>query len=156
MTYPLHLGVTEAGNGDDARIKSATGIGSLLLDGLGDTIRVSLAEDPEAEIPVAQTIARLCAQPFAPSAPPEAPGSPPLPWDPFHYTRRATRPIQLGSLQVGDSATIAVAGQVADREPAALPMLGSRGLKGNRPDALVLDLHAPADLERVQQLAWKG
>ena len=52
MDYPLHLGVTEAGDGEDARIKSAIGIGSLLLDGLGDTIRVSLTEDPVAEIPV--------------------------------------------------------------------------------------------------------
>ncbi|MDR0332846.1 MAG: 4-hydroxy-3-methylbut-2-en-1-yl diphosphate synthase [Dysgonamonadaceae bacterium] len=52
--FPLHLGVTEAGDGDDGRIKSAVGIGALLSDGLGDTIRVSLSEDPEAEIPVAQ------------------------------------------------------------------------------------------------------
>ncbi len=66
MPYPLHLGVTEAGNGDDARIKSAAGIGSLLLDGLGDTIRVSLAEEPEAEIPVARDIAALCTRPLAP------------------------------------------------------------------------------------------
>ena len=58
MNYPLHLGVTEAGDGEDARIKSAIGIGSLLLDGLGDTIRVSLTEDPVAEIPVAQELAR--------------------------------------------------------------------------------------------------
>ncbi len=58
MDYPLHLGVTEAGDGEDARIKSAIGIGSLLLDGLGDTIRVSLTEDPVAEIPVAQDLAR--------------------------------------------------------------------------------------------------
>ena len=58
MNYPLHLGVTEAGDGEDARIKSAIGIGSLLLDGLGDTIRVSLTEDPMAEIPVAQELAR--------------------------------------------------------------------------------------------------
>jgi (E)-4-hydroxy-3-methylbut-2-enyl-diphosphate synthase len=54
--YPLHLGVTEAGDGDDARIKSSLGIGSLLRDGLGDTIRVSLTEAPEAEIPVAISI----------------------------------------------------------------------------------------------------
>src|SRR5260370_21618741 len=64
MAYPLHLGVTEAGNGDDARIKSATGIGSLLLDGLGDTIRVSPAEDPRAQIPVAQRILALFAPPL--------------------------------------------------------------------------------------------
>jgi len=57
MDYPLHLGVTEAGDGEDARIKSAIGIGSLLLDGLGDTIRVSLTEDPVAEIPVARDLA---------------------------------------------------------------------------------------------------
>ena len=56
MSYPLHLGVTEAGDGDDARIKSAVGIGSLLADGIGDTIRVSLAEAPENEIPVAKCI----------------------------------------------------------------------------------------------------
>ncbi len=57
MDYPLHLGVTEAGDGEDARIKSAIGIGSLLLDGLGDTVRVSLTEDPVAEIPVARDLA---------------------------------------------------------------------------------------------------
>lgn len=55
-SYPLHLGVTEAGEGEDGRIKSAVGIGSLLYDGLGDTIRVSLSEDPEFEIPVAKTL----------------------------------------------------------------------------------------------------
>jgi len=54
MDYPLHLGVTEAGEGEDGRIKSAVGIGALLCDGIGDTIRVSLSEEPEAEIPVAR------------------------------------------------------------------------------------------------------
>ena len=56
MNYPLHLGVTEAGEGEDGRIKSAVGIGALLEDGLGDTVRVSLTEEPEAEIPVAQEL----------------------------------------------------------------------------------------------------
>lgn len=56
MNYPLHLGVTEAGDGEDGRIKSAVGIGTLLEDGLGDTIRVSLTEEPEYEIPVAKTL----------------------------------------------------------------------------------------------------
>ena len=56
MDYPLHLGVTEAGEGEDGRIKSAVGIGTLLEDGLGDTIRVSLTEEPEAEIPVAKAL----------------------------------------------------------------------------------------------------
>lgn len=58
MHYPLHLGVTEAGNDEDGRIKSATGIGALLTDGIGDTIRVSLSEPPEAEIPVARKLVR--------------------------------------------------------------------------------------------------
>ncbi len=57
MNYPLHLGVTEAGDGEDGRIKSAVGIGTLLEDGIGDTIRVSLTEEPEAEIPVARALA---------------------------------------------------------------------------------------------------
>lgn len=56
MHFPLHLGVTEAGDGEDGRIKSAVGIGSLLMDGIGDTIRVSLSEEPECEIPVARGI----------------------------------------------------------------------------------------------------
>ena len=56
LHFPLHLGVTEAGNGDDGRMKSAVGIGALLSDGMGDTIRVSLSEEPEAEIPVAQKL----------------------------------------------------------------------------------------------------
>lgn len=58
MHYPLHLGVTEAGEGEDGRIKSAVGIGALLADGIGDTIRVSLSEEPEAEIPVAKHLVR--------------------------------------------------------------------------------------------------
>ena len=59
MHYPLHLGVTEAGEGEDGRIKSAVGIGALLTEGIGDTIRVSLSEEPEAEIPVARTLVGL-------------------------------------------------------------------------------------------------
>ena len=62
MHYPLHLGVTEAGEGEDGRIKSAVGIGALLTEGIGDTIRVSLSEEPEDEIPVAKTIVRLTAE----------------------------------------------------------------------------------------------
>ena len=62
MSFPLHLGVTEAGDGEDGRIKSALGIGALLADGLGDTIRVSLSEAPEAEIPVARKLADYITQ----------------------------------------------------------------------------------------------
>jgi (E)-4-hydroxy-3-methylbut-2-enyl-diphosphate synthase len=94
MPYPLHLGVTEAGDGEDGRIKSAIGIGSLLLDGIGDTIRVSLTEDSVHEIPVARALAdramALWAQPAAPAA--EAADT----TDPFHFTRRQVTPIDLG------------------------------------------------------------
>jgi (E)-4-hydroxy-3-methylbut-2-enyl-diphosphate synthase len=88
--YPLHLGVTEAGDGEDGRIKSAVGIGALLEDGLGDTIRVSLTEAPEAEIPVAQ---KLIAKynnynAFAFEAPKTA-----LQYDPFSYSRRSSASI---------------------------------------------------------------
>ena len=61
--YPLHLGVTEAGDGEDGRIKSAVGIGTLLEDGLGDTIRVSLTEDPELEIPVCKDLVKRYGSP---------------------------------------------------------------------------------------------
>jgi (E)-4-hydroxy-3-methylbut-2-enyl-diphosphate synthase len=88
MNYPLHLGVTEAGEGEDGRIKSAEGIGSLLEDGLGDTIRVSLTEDPEKEIPVALALVtrynlRNKLQKEIPDIDPDA-----LPYSPFEYTRR--------------------------------------------------------------------
>ncbi len=87
MNYPLHLGVTEAGDGEDGRIKSAVGIGTLLEDGLGDTIRVSLTEEPEAEIPVAAMLAEryLNREQHAPI--PEVPAA----VNPFEYHRRDTR-----------------------------------------------------------------
>lgn len=90
--YPLHLGVTEAGDGEDGRIKSAMGIGALLEDGLGDTIRVSLTEDPVAEIPVAKALAeryhrrKQQMQADKPDLPPVVA----LPYSPFAYTRRTT------------------------------------------------------------------
>lgn len=88
--YPLHLGVTEAGDGEDGRIKSAVGIGTLLEDGLGDTVRVSLTEEPEVEAPVARIMVdryetRSNHKPITPM------GESPI--DPFAYTRRATREI---------------------------------------------------------------
>lgn len=89
MNYPLHLGVTEAGDGEDGRIKSAVGIGTLLEDGLGDTIRVSLTEEPEAEIPVA----RMLAERYLSRAGHPVIGEVPVPVDPFIHTRRATRAV---------------------------------------------------------------
>ncbi len=94
MRYPLHLGVTEAGDGDDARIKSAIGIGSLLFDGLGDTIRVSLTEDPVYEVPVARDLARKAERLWAEHAElPPLPGKDSI--DPYHYARRAVDVVHL-------------------------------------------------------------
>lgn len=86
--YPLHLGVTEAGDGEDGRIKSAIGIGSLLEDGIGDTIRVSLTEDPEFEIPVCQDLVKKYAN--RPKITDQVPMSTNLylPYSPFEYRRR--------------------------------------------------------------------
>ena len=90
FNYPLHLGVTEAGEGEDGRIKSAVGIGALLEDGLGDTVRVSLTEDPEAEIPVCiRLVERYAIRPGHPSIPPIVRN----PIDPYAYTRRQSRPV---------------------------------------------------------------
>ena len=96
--YPIHLGVTEAGEGEDGRIKSAIGIGSLLMDGLGDTIRVSLTEDSVHEIPVARALAdytRSLAGTNAPS------GDYVLSFDPFNYARRNSFPVTINGIAIG-------------------------------------------------------
>lgn len=99
MNYPLHLGVTEAGDGEDGRIKSAVGIGALLEDGLGDTIRVSLTEEPEVEIPVARTLAqRYETRPADSVVSPLGTPSVPEGFSPFEYSRRYTREV----LNIGD------------------------------------------------------
>src|SRR5271154_5008586 len=87
LIYPLHIGVTEAGDGEDGRIKSAIGIGTLLEDGIGDTIRVSLTEDPEFEIPVCQDIvARYTSKQNGSGILPIEK----IPYSPFEYKRRKT------------------------------------------------------------------
>ena len=126
--YPLHLGVTEAGDGEDGRIKSAVGIGSLMEDGLGDTIRVSLTEDPEFEIPVCRDLVKRYAKheqlvvseavrlakrkkemcrnadltvPEAPLTYIPVPVIDKVPYSPFEYQRRATLPVSnIGGRQV--------------------------------------------------------
>jgi len=103
MNYPLHLGVTEAGDGEDGRIKSAVGIGTLLEDGLGDTIRVSLTEDPEFEAPVAKALALryekralldLNGNPLSTTGQRERLVIGDLPYSPYAYQRRHTLPVQ--------------------------------------------------------------
>ena len=103
--YPLHLGVTEAGDGEDGRIKSAIGIGSLLADGIGDTIRVSLTEDAIFEIPVAQALVRSATK-IAAAGPC---GSQPAPtWDAYSYNRRRTETLDINQVHVGGEQLVRV------------------------------------------------
>jgi (E)-4-hydroxy-3-methylbut-2-enyl-diphosphate synthase len=103
--YPIHLGVTEAGDGEDGRIKSAIGIGSLLADGIGDTIRVSLTEDSIHEIPVA----RALVEPFNGKPQDQSQSAKFTPsYDPFSYERRASAPLTLMGHALGGENTVRV------------------------------------------------
>ncbi|HLZ09393.1 MAG TPA: flavodoxin-dependent (E)-4-hydroxy-3-methylbut-2-enyl-diphosphate synthase, partial [Chloroflexota bacterium] len=167
MTYPFHLGVTEAGNGIDGRIKSTIGIGSLLADGIGDTIRVSLTEEPEEEVPVAFTIANH----FTPRDGTESAktSNGPLaqstdhptmdvPWDAYHYSRRATRATSVGPIGLGGDHVIAVVVRAgADPIPRILRWAGPGARRLRRPDIVELpidDATGVASLETLnRQLA---
>ena len=106
--YPLHLGVTEAGEGEDARIKSAIGIGSLLADGIGDTIRVSLTEDSVHEIPVARALVETIEGRPVPD-PPALTAE--LSYDPFSYQRRATDRLVVGAVADPASPQLGLGGE---------------------------------------------
>jgi (E)-4-hydroxy-3-methylbut-2-enyl-diphosphate synthase len=175
--YPLHLGVTEAGNGEDGRIKSAIGIGSLLEDGLGDTIRVSLTEDPELEIPVAARIARRYTPLSSDLLEKAGVNNPtptvipanfahndtgidlPDPRDPYHYTRRQSAVVQVGKIKIGGDNLPQVLGRLtparveellkAKRE---LPVLGAKK-KTSTEAPTVPDLYVVENLTpQVQEL----
>lgn len=120
MKYPLHLGVTEAGEGEDGRIKSAVGIGTLLADGIGDTIRVSLTEDPEREIPVAQKLVKHITG-YKNHQKIEAPLF--AQTNPFEYERRSTRPV----LNMGDKHLPVVVADLRSRSISEiLPLRGKQ------------------------------
>ena len=110
ISYPLHLGVTEAGDAEDGRIKSAVGIGALLADGIGDTLRVSLAEAPENEIPVAKELADYVAC-RAGHAPIEAVVSPS-----FNYEEPVRRATKEWGVIGGNNAPVVFGGEVADAD----------------------------------------
>ena len=126
--YPLHLGVTEAGDGEDGRIKSAIGIGSLMEDGIGDTIRVSLTEDPEFELPVCKDLAaryELEVQQSVVTGLKAGDGPPVLAYSPFEYRRRKTDSV----FNVGDKnvpVVIADFMQAENISPADLQAIGYR------------------------------
>src|SRR6266568_1088253 len=113
--YPIHLGVTEAGEGEDARIKSAIGIGSLLADAIGDTIRVSLTEDSIHEIPVAKALVELTSAVAAGVSPAQKAADAAattkdvdLSFDPFSYQRRASETIERDEVRLGGEELIRV------------------------------------------------
>ncbi|MBL9160017.1 MAG: (E)-4-hydroxy-3-methylbut-2-enyl-diphosphate synthase [Verrucomicrobiales bacterium] len=107
--YPIHLGVTEAGDGEDGRIKSAIGIGSLLSDGIGDTIRVSLTEDAVHEIPVARALVDLVTGLRAKHPRPIGGLTwDEVPWHPFEYRRRSSAKIEIQGVKLGGDETVRV------------------------------------------------
>lgn len=118
--YPLHLGVTEAGDGEDGRIKSAIGIGALLEDGIGDTIRVSLTEDPEFEIPVCRDLVKRYVPGVKSST---VPPIEKMPYSPFSYQRRDSFEVDIiGGKQV--PVVIADLNRIESLEPTHLEAIG--------------------------------
>lgn len=124
--YPLHLGVTEAGDGEDGRIKSAAGIGALLEDGLGDTVRVSLTEEPEAEIPVARALVARCTARTGHDAIPEVVRAP---YDPFAHERRHAREV----LNIGARHVPVVMADLSNRKEIAPATLFAWGYRYSVP-----------------------
>jgi (E)-4-hydroxy-3-methylbut-2-enyl-diphosphate synthase len=154
MTFPLHLGVTEAGNAEDGRIKSAVGIGSLLDDGLGDTIRVSLTEEPEAEIPVAQRLAApyqdATQRTFLSGAATRESR------DPYSFARRLSTVVDAGAWRIGASETIRVlraVGTDAGAVERAVQLASGARPGAPAPDALEVLVDGPGGLGQLRALA---
>ncbi|MGJ3244059.1 MAG: (E)-4-hydroxy-3-methylbut-2-enyl-diphosphate synthase [Opitutales bacterium] len=158
MAYPLHLGVTEAGDGEDARIKSTVGIGSLLYDGLGDTIRVSLTEDSVYEIPVARDLADRAMKLWADQA--AAPDLNPAfdSIDPFTFQRRPVDAIDLGPqcpVAVDEPPRVVVAAHRPLHEPKAIVgevLQANQRLKDAHIEGLLVQVNTPADIEALHAL----
>lgn len=160
MNYPIHLGVTEAGEGEDARIKSAVGIGSLLLDGIGDTIRVSLTEDPCREIPACREITsridRICTIPSGNPVP--APVRD-IATSAFAFRRREIVPVTLGAgTRIADDAPPRVF--VFPETSAPLPqiiaeiraLLDTARVAGTPVEGLVLPIATESDLAAASEI----
>jgi (E)-4-hydroxy-3-methylbut-2-enyl-diphosphate synthase len=149
MHYPLHLGVTEAGDGEDGRIKGSIGIGSLLLDGLGDTIRVSLTEDSVYEIPVASAIADKAMSLWSRGGA-GSPGTDSI--DPYHFERRETTLLHLApAAAVGPEQPPRVIVRIAsaDLAAAALKDLASPRLKDTPAEGLLVPVGSVTDVETL-------
>ena len=160
MHYPLHLGVTEAGDGEDGRIKSAIGIGSLLLDGLGDTIRVSLTEDSVYEIPVARAIAEKAMSLWTGRAGPldsARPAVAPYPQtsdslDPYHFTKRETALVEITpEIAVGPEQPprVIVRVDAMSNIPPAAKQLAAPALKDTPAEGLLVPVATAGDLAEL-------
>ncbi len=155
-SYPFHVGVTEAGDSEDGRIKSAIGIGSLLEDGLGDTIRVSLTEDPVREVPVARSIAQRAQRVAAERAARREPiivTSPPMP-DYYDYARRETLRIDLAGTGLGNEEPVRVELEWAEAlaEPADAAARLAMDLAGISDVACESLLVGPGTVEMAESL----
>jgi (E)-4-hydroxy-3-methylbut-2-enyl-diphosphate synthase len=152
MHYPLHLGVTEAGDGEDGRIKSAIGIGSLLLDGLGDTIRVSLTEDSVYEIPVAKAIADKAMSLWKPDSGDRKPDRPADGIDPYHFARRTTAKVQLSSgAMIGPEQPPRVVVRSGPDAAVTLTQLENARLQDTPPEVLLIPVNTATELARLPQ-----
>jgi (E)-4-hydroxy-3-methylbut-2-enyl-diphosphate synthase len=152
LHYPLHLGVTEAGDGEDGRIKSAIGIGSLLLDGLGDTIRVSLTEDSVYEVPVARAIADKAMSLWRPEGesgiPAGAEQSDGI--DPYHFTKRETTTLHLGpGITVGPEQPPRVIVRAGDDVAATLAQLATGQLTDTPAEIILVPVDSPTQITRL-------
>lgn len=165
MTYPLHLGVTEAGDGEDGRIKSAIGIGSLLYDGLGDTIRVSLTEDSVYEIPVARALVDKAMTLWQPAFPdtrspfPRFTAEPVDAIDPFHYNRRAVQSVALSSsAQVGPEQPPRVIVRVPSVEelPAALARFAAPTLVDTPVEGVLIPVATSTELREIAAISSRA
>ena len=150
MHYPLHLGVTEAGDGEDGRIKGAIGIGSLLLDGLGDTIRVSLTEDSVYEVPVARAIADKAMSLWRTDHPSPIADNPDDGIDPYHFTKRETSTLQLAAgVTVGPEQPPRVVVRAGADIAATLTQLAAGKLKDTPAEVILVPVESAARLSQL-------
>jgi (E)-4-hydroxy-3-methylbut-2-enyl-diphosphate synthase len=158
LSYPFHLGVTEAGDGEDGRIKSAIGIGALLEDGIGDTIRVSLTEDPVRELPVARALARRYDQRWAGEVDPLPDPGAAYTSDPMTYSRRVSQEVALRHERLGGEAPVLAELELGpppdDAAGAARRLQASMMLVGELAcESLLVDAASELEVERIARFA---
>jgi (E)-4-hydroxy-3-methylbut-2-enyl-diphosphate synthase len=160
MHYPLHLGVTEAGDGEDGRVKSAMGIGALLDEGIGDTVRVSLTEDPVAEIPVARALVESYnLRNLQAETPPLDGGASIEGRDPFTYSKRESNEVTVGAHTLGGDhpvlVELALTGTARDEAGVRRQIDASAGVRvpeEARVEVVSLDLSAATERRELARL----